>query len=667
MVPERTQVTDYLEQQGVQVSHAGPFDPRSPHCNKIASALTLAEIGWSDSRLVLTDTDIAFLADPRRIAPVRGGVAGKVVDRPNPPLHILKGVFDAAGLPLPEPVELDWFPSMRTVLSNLNGGLYVISSDDIAHVAATWAMWARWLLGHRELLGRWTLHVDQVAFALCLVDLGLHVERLDPAWNLATHHPEWIPEDVNHPHIIHYHRHVRDSGLLRPTGNPVVDHSIDRVNQVVSRLFREFFPNATFWSWRYQTNPELGSGIGSRGVALEGKRRLIAEVLEAVDPRSVIDVGCGDGEAMRGQSVPSYTGVDASPAAIELATRVIPEGHFVVGGIESIDHGADLVVCLDVLIHQADSRAYRRLVSDLVERAQLALLVSGYEAEPSSTSPMVHFHEPLSESLRSCREELEMYPVRVEHEITTFLVLKPPVLRHPRDVDCQLIDELVPRHGDPLALASIRLVGWHTIGFFPHHGPRLWEYPAAATFIRRNVQPHGSILDVGAGVNPLVPYLTKLGYEVDTVDPSPRVREWSERETWNEWGYFDYAAAGLARRSWNSLLEETDLTCCYDLIYSVSVIEHLRSGVRQLLLEAMHQRLQRGGFLVLTVDLVKGTNALWNRSEGVKVEPADTHGCIDDVVAEAESIGLELVEMKTIREWSKDPVDIGWLVFRNPG
>ena len=48
------------------------------------------------------------------------------------------------------------------------------------------------------------------------------------------------------------------------------------------------------------------------------------------------------------------------------------------------------------------------------------------------------------------------------------------------------------------------------------------------------------------GYLPWLPFLNSRGYLVETVDPSPIVRNWSEQLEWNEWGYLDYAAAGLA-------------------------------------------------------------------------------------------------------------------------
>ena len=103
------------------------------------------------------------------------------------------------------------------------------------------------------------------------------------------------------------------------TGSPSIDRQIERVNKAIGQLWQEAFPNDTFWQWRYLTDPELGSGIGSRGQPLLGKRELLATLLEAIAPTSVIDVGCGDGEATRDLPMPGYVGIDVSSEAVRRA------------------------------------------------------------------------------------------------------------------------------------------------------------------------------------------------------------------------------------------------------------------------------------------------------------------------------------------------------------
>jgi 2-polyprenyl-3-methyl-5-hydroxy-6-metoxy-1,4-benzoquinol methylase len=389
----------------------------------------------------------------------------------------------------------------------------------------------------------------------------------------------------------------------------------------------------------------------------------LARVVDGLAPASVLDVGSGDGEATRLLRVEHYTGIDVSPAAVRRAGAGRPAGEFLVGTLS--DHRgvtADLTLCLDVLIHQADRSAYEELVEQLLQSATRAALVSGYEHRPTTDSPMVHYHEPLTTTVRRLAPHAEVYPVREEQEVTTLLVLHSPASRHPRDFEGAALRTIVHRHPSPLRLAELRLRAWTTTGFYPDHAPRLWEYPAVVDAVLARLRSGRSLVDVGAGVTPLAPFLTRLGYAVDTVDPSPLRRPWPPGPRCNEWGFVDYAAVGLARRSWNCTVDALPARRRYDGAVSVSVIEHLPADDRRTLLRELAGRVRRHGLLVLTVDLARGTDDLWNRSLG-EVDDADSpHGTFDDLVAECGGAGFRVTEVDRVRDWGDVPVDIGWLV-----
>ena len=68
--------------------------------------------------------------------------------------------------------------------------------------------------------------------------------------------------------------------------------------------------------------------------------------------------------------------------------------------------------------------------------------------------------------------------------------------------------------------------------------------------------------------------------------------------------------------------------------------------------------------MVLTIDLVRGGDELWNLNLGVVVEDLDTHGTIQDVIEEGAAVGLELLRNEVVRDWGNSRVDIGLLVLR---
>ena len=98
---------------------------------------------------------------------------------------------------------------------------------------------------------------------------------------------------------------------------------------------------------------------------------------------------------------------------------------------------------------------------------------------------------------------------------------------------------------------------------------------------------------------------------------------------------------------------------------SISVIEHIPAAQRGALLTDMALRLRPGGLMVLTVDLARGGNDLWNRNRGQIVDDR-RHGTIRDVISEGAAAGFELIRKDVVREWGDVDVDIGLIVMRRP-
>ena len=461
---------------------------------------------------------------------------------------------------------------------------------------------------------------------------------------------------------MHYHQDVDSQGFLCSSGSPSINRQIDRVNEAIGHMWQESFPAVTFWQWWNLSNQP--AGLASRGSDRPlADRDLLTSVLSAVAPASVLHVGCGDGEAARNLPMASYVGIDPSPEAVLRAEILRPEGRFHVGRLAEFPVRADLTICLDTLAQESDAAAYRDQVNRLWESAQRALVISGYEHAPDAVPLTGFFHEPLSATLRAVAPEAELYPLRAEHGITTFVVLRPPVAPHPRDFSVHTLESVIDRHPDPLMLLGLRLEGQRTFGFFPDHAPRLWEYPAAADLVFEYLPQGSRLVDVGAGVTPLAPFLASRGYVIDTVDPSDIHRTWPPAEDWNEWGFVDYAEAGLGHRSWNCTLGELPESPSFDGAMSISVIEHIPATERRALLRDIALRLRPGGLMVLTIDLVRGGNDLWNRNRGQIVDER-RHGTFGDVVSEGAAAGFELIRKDVVREWGDVDVDIGLIVMR---
>ena len=168
----------------------------------------------------------------------------------------------------------------------------------------------------------------------------------------------------------------------------------------------EAFDNRQFWDARYRTDPELGSGPGSRGEFVEQKRNLMVRAIDEFDPGSILDVGCGDIEVTKDLPFSGhYTGIDLSPTVVARNRRSRPDWTFLDGDfLELLSREqlvADLVLCFDVLIHQHDYATYRAFVRGLVDAAQTAAIFNGFE-EPRGMRrrrKITAYHEPLTRTL----------------------------------------------------------------------------------------------------------------------------------------------------------------------------------------------------------------------------------------------------------------------------
>lgn len=169
----------------------------------------------------------------------------------------------------------------------------------------------------------------------------------------------------------------------------------------------EAFDNRAFWNRRYEDDPGLGSGIGSRGANLAHKLALVADALAGAEPASVLDVGCGDGQLIAALApTTAYRGLDISPVVIDQNRRRFPGRTFDCVDFAALDdaraYRAEAVLCLEVAIHQHRADDYARLIRNLVAATSRVGLISGYVSDPRPAvrSAIIAWHEPITDTLR---------------------------------------------------------------------------------------------------------------------------------------------------------------------------------------------------------------------------------------------------------------------------
>lgn len=210
----------------------------------------------------------------------------------------------------------------------------------------------------------------------------------------------------------------------------------------------------------------------------------------------------------------------------------------------------------------------------------------------------------------------------------------------PNDITAEALADALARSPTPEALRSLVDVSRRWFGWFTRHPSRAFEYPWVAE--RAGRLRSGHVVDVGAGISPVPLYLTLHGLRVTTVDNSDLIRDPAAGTSdWNEWGFLDYATLQPAIRSVHGDAADLDLpngSCA--AVFSISVLEHVPAATRRRMWPRFAEWLAPGGLLLLTVDLMPGTEHLWNRAAGREVESLDVHGDLDALTVELAAVGL---------------------------
>lgn len=175
-----------------------------------------------------------------------------------------------------------------------------------------------------------------------------------------------------------------------------------------------------YWDTRYRAGGNSGSG--SRGEEGAWKARFVVEEAQATRPQTLLDLGSGDGvvgaQIMRALPEARYLGVDISPAAVALASsREAPRMQFLEGDLVSSRHGADLVLCLDVLFHLPTELRQREALSTVGRSFKTSAVVAAWNSKVLSLgklAPHCFFcpFEPPAGTVIHRQEDLPMNPVK---------------------------------------------------------------------------------------------------------------------------------------------------------------------------------------------------------------------------------------------------------------
>ena len=158
------------------------------------------------------------------------------------------------------------------------------------------------------------------------------------------------------------------------------------------RRARAAFPGSSeYWESRYARGGT--SGHGSYGRFAEFKAEVLNRFVAEQRVRTVLELGCGDGNQLELAEYPAYVGLDVSDSALEACAR-----RFAADGSKSFQRydasrpiagdprfGADLCLSLDVIYHLTEDRTFESYMKDLFGAAGRFVII--YSSDTDITDP----------------------------------------------------------------------------------------------------------------------------------------------------------------------------------------------------------------------------------------------------------------------------------------
>jgi len=597
------------------------------YCNKLQRFPYLTKLIDIYDDFVLLDCDVVVTGN----LPINNdAVQAKIVDYANPPFDKLKKIFESANISyIPTKCSLT---DDQTIHGNMNGGLYIIPTKFANDLFFQWRRWADWCFENNKLFESYTIHIDQVSFALAINYCQIRLCEIPLKYNFPTHVRVSKSEDCD-PHLLHYHRAIdKLQLLLQVDGLDSVNKTINKVNMDWNDYYQQHFDNVSFWNARYKLFPDLGSGVGSRGDKLLYKQHLLQQICQTLDFKAILDLGGGDGETISILRDESKICLDISKDSKEHYIKNNPTANWKLFDIssESINEKADLAICFDVLIHQPNEQYFDNVIKHICKFSGF-ILVNGYDCDPYFKSSIIYFYQPLKQKIIS----LDRLPILVGNYNATNIYLIIPKIKseNTRNIRVDTLTESLPYVQNKILLAKSIFKSQSTFGFFPDHLPRCIEYPWILDILKN--ESNMTILDAGAGISCIPIILAEKGHHVITVDNYHQDRSQNVTDCTNtEWGFINYNNINKNIISINMAFENISNDIKIDAFISTSVIEHLSNQIRKLWIQKCGFIIKTGGFLLLTVDTELNSDKLWNYCEGKIVEDWNNHGNLNDLLSE---------------------------------
>jgi hypothetical protein len=220
-----------LRALGATVRIVERVHPRHPPANKLRMFEATDDIEFDI--LVAADCDIAFVGDPVPVLP-QSSIGLRPADRDCMPASAWQELFAALGIPLREAETFPWRAEVTTRYPYFNSGFVSVPRQLVVPLGKAWHAALMRVDDYLAGLDRrppWAFFADQLGLSAALLDTGLPVSILPPTVNVPSHLGRAAVIRVNEaPVVVHYHDFVTAGGYLLPTGAPLLDTGIARVN-----------------------------------------------------------------------------------------------------------------------------------------------------------------------------------------------------------------------------------------------------------------------------------------------------------------------------------------------------------------------------------------------------------------------------------------------------
>lgn len=166
---------------------------------------------------------------------------------------------------------------------------------------------------------------------------------------------------------------------------PVIGRAVVRR---MGRSKREFSDSASYWNHRYERGGT--SGAGSYGRLADFKAEFLNAFVADRSVRSVVELGCGDGNQLALARYPAYVGLDVSATAVRICSERFAGDQTKRFRIHEpgrrIDV-AELSLSLDVVYHLVEDDVFDRYMRDLFDASDRWVIIYSSNTDDAGGSP----------------------------------------------------------------------------------------------------------------------------------------------------------------------------------------------------------------------------------------------------------------------------------------